>query len=106
MPFAVENVVMCFGPFSCMTGFTTGNPQVGSEVKSFRPPQLRLVSASLSPPPWRCAPPPTNTPLSGIVKSACLEYVEKSGPFPGTLKIGSLSQLRTSSQTGFTGVSC
>ena len=48
IPFGVENVVMCFGPFSCMTGFTTGNPHVGSDVKRFRPPQVRLVSASFN----------------------------------------------------------
>ena len=57
MPFAVENVVMCFGPFSCMTGLTTGNPQVGSEREELAAAAGPVVSASFSPPPWRCAPP-------------------------------------------------
>ena len=96
---------MCFGPGSWMTGVTTGRPHVGSEVKSFEP-QVWSESSSRSPPPCRWPPPATIRPLSGIVKSALREIVENIGPVPGTSKIGSARQFFTSSQYGFTGVSC
>src|SRR5258708_2044560 len=108
IPAADENVVMCFGPFSCITGWITGSPQVGSDSNSVRPlhdDALRSLRTSFSPPPWMCAPPATSRPPSGSVKSECCEYVENMGPSPGTLKIGSDWQLRTSSQIGFTAIS-
>ena len=68
-PSAVLNAVMCFGPGSCMTGWISGSPQVGSEVKSRSAPQLWSVRSRRSPPPWRCAPAATKVPLSGMTKS-------------------------------------
>jgi len=44
-PGAVENVVICTGPGSCIIGVGISPPQVGKDVNR-RPPQLRSVSSS------------------------------------------------------------
>ena len=101
----MRNADIFVGPGSCRSGFGFGPPQVGRDSKGFVP-HVELRSSSRTPPPCRCPPPETSRPLSGIVKPAVFVKVENVLPPPGTSKTGSGPvQLRTSSQTGFTGVS-
>ena len=106
IPAVERNEDILVGPGSCRSGFGFGPPQVGRDSKGTVP-QVALRSSSRMPPPCRWPPPATSRPLEGIVKSAVLVNVEKRLPPPGTSKTGSMPpvQLRTSSQTGLTGVS-
>ena len=104
MPDTDWNADIFVGPGSCRIGRGMGPPQVGRDSKGFVS-QVVLRSSILTPPPCRCPPPETSRPLSGIVKSTVFVKVEKVLPLPGTSNTGSRpEQLRTSSQTGFTGV--
>src|SRR5436853_1358723 len=99
-PAGSERPVIAIGPGSCITGRGSIPPHIGYDVNS--EPQLVSATSTERPPPWRCAPAATITPLSGATQLACCEYVDRAPPVPGTLKIGSARQLRTSSQIGST----
>src|SRR2546430_17505708 len=99
-PAASEKPVIATGPGSCMTGRGSIPPQIGYDVKT--EPHFVSVTSTERPPPCMCAPPATTTPLSGATQSERCAYVEPGPPVPGTLKIGSARQFRTSSQTGLT----
>ena len=59
------------------------------------------------PPPCRWPPPATSRPLVGATQDVVSIAAENRFPVPGTSYEGSSPlQLRTSSQIGFTGVSC
>src|SRR5204863_6888132 len=68
-PAESEKPVIATGPGSCMTGRGSMPPQTGYDVKT--EPQFVSVTSTERPPPWRCAPPATITPLSGATQSAC-----------------------------------
>src|SRR2546421_612668 len=99
-PAGSEKPVIATGPGSCITGRGSIPPQIGYDVKT--DPQLVSVTSTESPPPCRWAPSATITPLSGVTQSACCVYVDLGPPVPGTLKMGSARQFRTSSQMGLT----
>ena len=88
---------MCFGPGSWMTGWTTGSPQVGSEVKSF---VLQVWSVRVEPQPAAVQVPAAATirPLSGIVKSALRENVENIARCRGRRRSGRRGSCATSNQ--------